>query len=382
MGSACVDGIGDVMEELSSIILDQADRLLRQHTTKGVLVAAERGEWAASLWDALTEAGLPIALVPQHSGGIGLPPSDVAQLIRRSSYHSVPLPLAETMIANAIWAEAGGEALLKSTTLGPTNQTDRVTLTRGQNGNLLQGTMHAVPWGTRADTMLVLAQDERNGPVLCQLRREQLCSCLPRRNVAYEPRDTVLLDGVLLGDDQIRSAPSELHCNGLMIYGAAMRAQQMIGAMERCMDHAISHASERVQFGRPIGSFQAVQSMLAVAAGHLAAAVAAGDAAVCADGFAADAFAVAVAKARVGEAAAHVAAVSHQVLGAMGFTHEHPLHFATRRLWAWRDECGSEFYWQNRIGQTICAQGGDGFWSFLTESPQVSLDERLAPWSE
>jgi acyl-CoA dehydrogenase len=76
-------------------------------------------------------------------------------------------------------------------------------------------------------------------------------------------------------------------------------------------------------------------------------------------------FAVAVAKARTGEAAGKVAEIAHQVHGAMGFTHEHPLHFATRRLWSWRDEFGSDAYWQERIGRLVCEAGGAALWPRL-----------------
>jgi len=147
-----------------------------------------------------------------------------------------------------------------------------------------------------------------------------------------------------------------------------MRAQQMVGAMERCLDHALRYAMERKQFGRPIGKFQAVQMMLAEAAGHHAAATAAADLAAEAYGTAQLDFAVAVAKSRVGEAAGKVAEICHQVHGAMGFTQEHPLHFATRRLWSWRDEFGHEPFWQARIGRLVCERGGGALWPLLTQS--------------
>jgi acyl-CoA dehydrogenase len=149
-------------------------------------------------------------------------------------------------------------------------------------------------------------------------------------------------------------------------FGALMRAQQLAGAMERCLDHALRYAAERKQFGRAIGRFQAVQMMLAEAAGHYAAATAAADLAAEAWGTDAFGFSVAVAKARTGEAAGKVAEICHQVHGAMGFTQEHPLHFATRRLWSWRDEFGNEPFWQERIGRLVCANGGDALWPMLT----------------
>ncbi|MBV9758703.1 MAG: acyl-CoA dehydrogenase, partial [Alphaproteobacteria bacterium] len=132
-----------------------------------------------------------------------------------------------------------------------------------------------------------------------------------------------------------------------------------------CLDYALDYANQRKQFGRPIGKFQAVQHMLAEGAGHYAAAAAAAEMAAEAFGTPGFDFAVAVAKARAGEAAGKVAEVAHQVHGAMGFTQEHPLHFATRRLWSWRDEFGNEAYWQERIGRLVCARGGDALWPLL-----------------
>ena len=84
-----------------------------------------------------------------------------------------------------------------------------------------------------------------------------------------------------------------------------------------------------------------MQQELAVLAGEAAAAQAAADAAAARDSTLDDgsaALAVAVAKMRVGEAAGRGSKVAHQVHGAIGFTHEHELHYRTRRLWAWRDE--------------------------------------------
>jgi acyl-CoA dehydrogenase len=49
----------------------------------------------------------------------------------------------------------------------------------------------------------------------------------------------------------------------------------------------------------------------------------------------------------------------------MGFTQEHPLHRATRRLWSWRDEFGSDALWQERIGRAVCAGGGAALWPML-----------------
>jgi acyl-CoA dehydrogenase len=355
------------MEDMSAIVLEQADRLFQQHVNKTILAQADGGKWPAPLWTALEDAGLPLALVPEAAGGVGLTAGVAAQLIRRAAFYSVPLPLAETMIANRLWVDAGGDPLVGSVTLAPVNPLDRLTVTPGADGVMLTGTAHHVPWGLQTSAALVFARDANGKGFLCRALPTTASANKARRNVAYEPRDQVQFDGVILPAEDLCPAPDYLDADGLMAFGAAIRVQQMIGGMERCMDYALSYANERVQFGRPIGKFQAVQHMLAVAAGHFAAASATADMLFESESLGDDGFAVAIAKARCGEAAGQVAAICHQVHGAMGFTQEHPLHFATRRLWAWRDEWGAESWWQERLGRMICAAGGEGFWPLIAD---------------
>ena len=357
--------------DVSAILLEQADRLFEQHVDKETLSAADRGEWADELWRAVEEAGLPLALVPEDVGGVGFGSSDVARLIRRSAYHTVPLPLGETIVAGALWAEAGGEAIEGSLTLAPSNAADRITITKARNAFVLSGSARRVPWGFRADNMLVFARDESGqGHLALVPRRSVPASNKIVRNLAYEPRDAIQFDGVTVPTDAVKPAPSILGEDGVLLHGAFLRIQQMAGAMERCMDYALTYANERVQFGRPIAKFQAIQHMLAISAGHYAAATAAADA--CAESYGTQGFALSVAlgKARCGEAAGQVAAACHQVHAAMGFTQEHPLHFATRRLWSWRDEFGSEALWQERIGRLVCSIGGDALWPMIVGEGQ------------
>ena len=68
-----------------------------------------------------------------------------------------------------------------------------------------------------------------------------------------------------------------------------------------------------------------------------------------------------------GEAATRGAGIAHQVHGAIGFTHEHALHFATRRLWAWRDEFGSDARLGRRVGPRRHRWPAPaGFWPAIT----------------
>ena len=351
-----------------SLVLEQADRLFRQHVTKDRLEAADTGAWQAEIWRAVAEAGLPLTLVPEAQGGIGLTPAVAMRLVRRAACFALPVPFGETMLAAAFWAAASGEILDESASLAPVTSAGGFAIRRDGTNHVLDGCAARVPWGRDVETVLVHARDEAGADCLARVPRAAF-RVTPSRNLANEPRDGLVADAVALGRDAVRPAPALRE--GFLVTGALLRAQQMVGAMERCLDLALAYANERSQFGRPIAKFQAVQHMLADAAGHYASAAAAADAAAAAADMAAEArdgdaeFATAVAKARAGEAAGKVAEVCHQVHGAMGFTQEHPLHFFTRRLWSWRDEFGNEARWQERIGRLVCAAGGEALWPRL-----------------
>jgi acyl-CoA dehydrogenase len=351
------------LDDLSTVVLDQADRLFRGEISKDRLAQADRGDWPAAIWDAIERAGFPLALVAEAQGGAGLPAAVALRLIRRAGYHAVPVPLAETMLAAALWSQASGHAVPGPLSLAPAGRTDSIRIERGAGGHVLNGRALRVPWGARAAQVIVYARNDAGSGYLALLPNGAAI-IEAQRNLANEPRDTLILDGVVIADDSVHSAPPAC-AEGYLVLGALVRAQQMVGAMERCLDYALAYAMEREQFGRPIGKFQAVQHMLADAAGQYAAAAAAAELAAEAYGGPELPFAVAIAKARVGEAAGKVAEVCHQVHGAMGFTQEHPLHFFTRRLWSWRDEFGHETFWQARIGQIVCAAGGEALWPML-----------------
>ena len=182
-------------------------------------------------------------------------------------------------------------------------------------------------------------------------------------NMADEPRDTLDLSRARV----VSSAAVETAARIIEADGALLRAVQLSGALSRVLDHSLTWAGDRMQFGKPISKFQAIQHLMAQLAAEAAAAGAASDMAVEASVSAPDRFTIAVAKARAGEAAGKGAAIAHQAFGAMGFTREHQLQYATRRLWSWRDEFGGEAYWQADLGRTIAAKGADRLWATLTE---------------
>ena len=313
-------------------LLKTIDRVAEAHCPKAARESAEAGEWPAALWRELDNVGLVRAALPESAGGPGLDFGDAMVALRRTAYHALPVPLAETMIAGRMLLAAGLDV-------------PEGALTVTADGK-------RVPWGAQCAHVVVIGDDDVG------LAEEPEVK-LVEKNLAGEPR-------VQLGIAKSKRKRFPGARERLLLEGALLRSVQMSGALERALAYALGYANERVQFVRPIGKFQAVQHMLALLAGQAAAASAIADAAVEASAQAPDEFTIAAAKARVGEAAGKGAEIAHQVHGAMGFTREHNLHYVTRRLWSWRDEFGNESHWQMRLGRMVAAKGADALWPMLT----------------
>jgi alkylation response protein AidB-like acyl-CoA dehydrogenase len=132
---------------------------------------------------------------------------------------------------------------------------------------------------------------------------------------------------------------------------ALLHAGLLAGAMKRTFDLTMAYANERMQFGKPIGKFQAIQHQLSVMAEHVAAGRMAAEAAFAVKQGLPTLAACAVAKARTSEAAQLVASIAHAVHGAIGVTEEYDLQLHTRRLHEWRLAHGSEVYWYRTLGR-------------------------------
>ena len=348
------------MSELRNDLLKTVDRIFDEHCTKLVRESAEAGEWPAALWQALEEVGLTRAALSEEAGGSGIEFEDAMFALKRSAYHGAPVPLAETMLAGRLLAAAGIAVPEGCLTVAPTQRSDRLEFERSAAGAMVTGDAHRVPWGNACAHALVAGTLE--GEEVVGLALLEGTAAAVEKNLAGEPRALLRFVRAPL----IACAPLPGALARLEAEGALYRSVQMAGALERTLEYALQYANERVQFGRPIGKFQAVQHMLAVLAGQVAAASAAADAAVETSRIAPDEFAVSVAKSRTGEAAGKAAEIAHQVHGAMGYTREHNLHYSTRRLWSWRDEFGNETYWQTRLGRAVAAAGADALWPMLS----------------
>ncbi len=321
------------------------------------------GVWKPPLWRALSDAGLPLAWVPEKLGGSGASLADGFGVLGIAGRFALAIPFAETLIAGWLLTCAELEAPNGAMTVAPCRPSDRIIF--GKDATL-SGRALGIPFAAEVQNLAVLAHGEADAAVALVSARD--CTIGEGQNLAGDALNVVRFEHV----KPLRYAPipSGFDQAALMLIGAATRSVQTAGALEAILSMAVSYANERVAFDRPIGKFQAVQHNLARLAGQTAAALAvsasAADTIAQAD-YSDDAafLEVASAKIRCVEAATEGAAIAHQVLGAIGFTQEHSLHRFTLRMLGWRDDFGSESYWAAELGRQVAKRGAEEFWPMV-----------------
>jgi alkylation response protein AidB-like acyl-CoA dehydrogenase len=174
-----------------------------------------------------------------------------------------------------------------------------------------------------------------------------------------------------LADAMIDAAPT---CPA-ELWAPALAAAEIAGLAETVLTLTLEWTQTRQQFGKPLARNQAVQHSLA----QLAAETAAAGAAVGLAGLGLQGESwsmVAAGKARASEAAGVIAALAHQLHGAIGVTADHRLQLFTRALWQRRDVAGSEHAWHTRLGADVLARGS--LWRLAMDEPLLGAAELAA----
>jgi acyl-CoA dehydrogenase len=346
------------------LLRETVERLLAEHGTPERIAAAAEAGWDAALWQALERTGLTLAGSPEEFGGSGGDLASAAEIAVTAGAAAAPVPLAETLAAGMLLARAGQP-------IPPGPLTLAVAAGRDQ-------ALRRVPYGRLATT--VAAGADADGDWLALIARPARVQ--HGRNLAAEPRDEVEPGA----DAEVRGAPAGTadHARRLL---RLFRSLLIAGAARRALELTVTYVREREQFGRPLARFPTVQQELARMAGEVALVTAATQAAVAAmqaagaatqaagaatqadraEAPAGGAMSVLAAKAQASDSAGIVAAIAHQLHGAIGTTEEHRLRLTTTRLWSWRDEDGPASECFAELGRAALRSGAGGLWPWLTE---------------
>ena len=315
----------------------------------------ERGYWS-ELWSAMAGLGWLGLIFPEEYGGESLGSVELAILLEEMGSALLPGPYFSTVVmAGIALAEAGsedqkneclariapGQLIVTMAVTEPSGLWDprgiEATARRTDAGYVINGTKLFVPNAHVSDYVIVAARTGEGETDVSLFIVPSNADGLGQSlltTIASDRQSELILDDVrvdeasLLGDfnggwDTIAT---------VLKWGAVGKCAEMLGGAQRVLDMTVQYAKERMQFGRPIGSFQAVQ--------HHAADMAA-DVDGCryityqaawtlAQGLPCDRE-VSMAKAWVSEAYQRVCALAHQSHGAVGFTKEYDLQLYSRR---------------------------------------------------
>lgn len=351
------------MAESENIVAETAEKIFADLADTQTINHDKQGSWKAPLWQALTEAGLPLSWVPEECGGSGASLAEGFSVLSAAGRFAIAVPLAETMLAGWLLAQARITSPEGAMTVAPASPKDRITV--NADGSL-SGRARGVPFAKEAKHLAVLASG--TNATLIALVDAASVRIEAGLSLGGDHNDTVIFDKVQ--PVSIKPAPKGFDQTSLMLMGGVARSLQIAGALESMLDISVRYAGERVAFEKKISKFQAVQHNLARLAGEsaaaLAAATSAADAVANAKSFDDEIFLEAVsAKIRCSEAAEKGGAIAHQVHGAIGFTIEHILHRYSLRALAWRDDFGSESYWAVELGKRVAARGADELWPLV-----------------
>lgn len=348
-----------------------ASKIFEKHDHRPQYHHAE--PWSDDLWAQLQESGFTAI-------GSDAAVEDHAALAKAVGMYAIALPLVDVGLARWVADHAGLELpddiVVACAGLNSKDAIEGRTLENGQVS--ISGTARRVPWGRHADLFVVPVQ--MDGQVRWAKVSSDGLTVHESVNFASEPRDNVSFTDVRLTPDALGSQIPRL--KEVQARGALLRSAAGVGAMEFVLEASLTYAQQRFQFDRPISSFQAVQHHLVLIAEATASVASAVDAAV----FSTPEqrlMMVAAAKVMLGEQAAILTRIAHQVHGAIGATEEHPLQSRTRRLWSWQDEFGTATDWAVELADQLIFPDSPGAWQVMTP-PLLELSSRdvseTVPW--
>lgn len=376
----------DLTEE-QKILKRSARDFLARKLSKDLVQQWEKSRegYSPALWREMADLGWMGLVIPEAYGGSGGSFLDLTILLEEMGYHVLPGPFFSTVVLGGLTLLAAGSRRQKEEYLPKMAKGEILaTLALTEEGGgyepssiqargvlkddacVLGGTKLFVPDAHVADVILWVGRTREagrpdQGLTLCLVPgKSPGVTTTVLRTLSREKLCEVSFDNVEVPANQILGEPG----NGWPVVrdvlekAAVARAAEMVGGAQAVMDMALDYARSRIQFGRPIGSFQAIQhffadmwididgsrNLLYKAAWILSRGIPAAKEA-------------AMAKARVGEAYRRVTSLGHQIFGGIGFTMEHPMHLYHRRSMSGDLEFGDAIFQRGIIARELGLSG-------------------------
>jgi alkylation response protein AidB-like acyl-CoA dehydrogenase len=305
----------DFTDDQQAIKRTAREMLAARFKPERVRELAEAGSYDDDAWKEMAELGWAGIFIDEEHGGQGLGIVELVILMEELGYALAPVPLLSNAAAGMALQFAGTDEQKERWLPGIASGAARGTV-----GVLRDGEARLVPDADSAEVIVLIAADGSSAVVEASAAEIEPFETMDRtRRFARVRAD----GGEPLGGDHLAAADRI----------ATALSAETVGVAQKAMEMAVEYARDRKQFGRPIGSYQAVShrcaQMLLEVEGSRSAAYYAG---WCADSEP-DSLPVAasMAKAYSSDAGWRVCGASLQVHGGIGFTWEHDLHFFLKR---------------------------------------------------
>ncbi len=368
------------LTEDQEMLRSMAREFIEQETPRTFVRDMEEDDrgFTADMWQKIAQVGWLGLIVPEEHGGTGQNLVDLGILLEEVGHGVMPGPFFNTALTTVAILDAGsdaqkadylpriaaGDLIATTAILEPYSRLDangiNLEAAASGDGYTLNGTKMFVENAHAADLLLVAARTGGSGEdgvtLLLVDAQSDGVSVDKLKTIATDNQCEVTFNNVSVpGANVLGEAGNGWGQLKLLLQkGAALRCCQMVGALQEVLDMTVEYVKNRVQFGRPIGSFQAIQHYCANMATDVDGSRFITYQAIwrLGEGLPSD-LEVSSAKAWVSDSAQRVAATAHQCHGAIGFTQEHDLQLFTRRLKAWEVSFGDGDYHRERVAQAM-----------------------------
>jgi alkylation response protein AidB-like acyl-CoA dehydrogenase len=368
------------LSEEQKILFKSARDFLRKESPKELVreMREDATGYTLHLWQQLAEMGWLGVIIPEEFGGTGGSFLELSILLEAMGEACMPGPFFSTAVLGATALLLAGSEDQKGQYLPKITSGELIlAFAKVESGNwygvsniktkaekidgafVLNGVKHFVESAHIADTIICVAQTDK-GPTMFLIDKDREgVSIKPFETLGYEKHCEVVFSEVKIAEESIlgESGTAGPVVEAIEERAAIAKCAEMVGAMQSSFDMTLAYAKQREQFGRPIGSFQAIQhhlSNMAVdldsarlitnrAAWKISVGVSAG-------------IEAAMAKAFTSEASGRVTRLGHQVHGAIAFCDEHDLHLYYRKAKAASVAFGDAEYHLERVAKELGLQ--------------------------
>lgn len=333
-------------------------------------------DYPEKLWKKMAKLGWMGVGIPEEYGGTGGDFIDLTILMEAMGEACLPAPYFSTVAVAATVlvscdAEqakkellpkiAAGDLVFSFALIDPENtyglSNIRSTAVKAGDGYVLNGTKLFVPYARSADFLLVVATAGEEGLGVYAVRADSPgVEVTGFKTLDYARQCTVVLNDVALPEKHLLAlgGNAEKLLAHLEERAAVAKCAEMLGAMQPALEMSVAHAKTREQFGRPIGTFQAIQHHCAnmaidadssryitrLAAWRISQGLPAAKEA-------------SMAKSYTGTAANRVMKLGHQVHGAISFCDEHDMHLYLRKCKSASVDFGDAEYHLEKVAREL-----------------------------